>query len=353
VAPKKRKSGTPLKDRLFEEFYSFSFFKAVDLIESIFPDKKPLGRTLVPAEEAVKFSVRPGFTFPPSDISSLEPGDEESPANIAVTFMGLIGPNGVLPYWLNELAEKRNRKKDFSLTAFLDLFHHRLITLFYLAWKKHRFPENYLSGAKDRLSRYMLSLSGLGTRGLSGMIGLPEESLAFYSGLLSRAAPSAVAIEAAVSYLSGAAVGLDQFIEQMIPLDPEDQTQIGSANAQLGVDTICGSYVWDCQAKFRVNLGPMGYDDFLRFLPSGDMLGPIFSLIKYMVGMEYEFETCIILKREEVPPCELGAETQPRLGWTTWIKSSEVVHESDPFITFRESDLMQAGKPVVEDTGKI
>jgi type VI secretion system protein ImpH len=97
VAPKKRKPGTPLKNRLFEEFYGFSFFKAVNLLELLSPDKKPLGQTLVPSEEAVKFSVRPGFTFPPSDISSLEQGDEKSPANMAVTFMGLIGPYGVLP----------------------------------------------------------------------------------------------------------------------------------------------------------------------------------------------------------------------------------------------------------------
>ncbi|MCP4579091.1 MAG: type VI secretion system baseplate subunit TssG, partial [Deltaproteobacteria bacterium] len=327
-------------DRLFEKYYSFSFFKAVDLLESVYPDKKPLGQTLVPGEEAVRFSVKPGFSFPPSDILSLEQGGEDKAADMAVTFMGLIGPNGVLPHCYNELAQERNRKKDFSLTAFLDLFHHRFVTLFYLSWKKHRFPENYLSGAKDRLSRYMLSLSGLGTPGLSKMIGLPEESLAFYSGLLSRCAPSAVAIEAAVSYLSGTTAEVDQFIEQMIPLSPEDQTSIGSANTQLGVDTICGSYVWDCQAKFRVNLGPMGYDDFLRFLPSGDMLGPIFSLVKYMVGMEYEFETSIILRREEVPPCVLGAESQPRLGWTTWIKSPGVVHDDNPYITFQQSELM-------------
>jgi type VI secretion system protein ImpH len=340
VAPKKRESRTSLKNRLAEEFYRFSFFRAVDLLESLLPNKKPLGQTLLPSEEAVRFLVKPGFAFPPSDILSLEQGDEENPAHMAVTFLGLIGPNGVLPDWYNELAAERNRYKDFSFTAFLDIFHHRLITLFYLAWKKHRFPENYLSGAKDRLSRYLLSLSGLGTPGLSGRIGLPEESLPCYSGFLSMQIPSAAAIEATVEYFSGTIVEVEQFIERIIFLSPEDQTQLGSANAQLGVDTVCGSYVWDCQTKFRLKLGPMPYDYFLRFLPSGDMLGPIFSLVKYMVGMEYEFETCIYLRREEIPPCILGTETQPRLGWTTWIKSPEVVHESDPFITFHESDLM-------------
>jgi type VI secretion system protein ImpH len=210
-----------------------------------------------------------------------------------------------------------------------------------LAWKKHRFPENYSPGARDRLSRYLLSLSGLGTPGLGERIGLPEESLAFYSGFLSMQAPSAIAIGAAAEYLSGTAVAVDQFIEKAIPLSPEDQTQLGSENAALGVDTVCGSYVWDCQSKFRLNLGPMKYAEFIRFLPSGDMLGPIFSLVKYMVGIEYEFEACIYLKREDVPPCVLGGRgTAARLGWTTWIETRDFVHEMDPFITFQESDLM-------------
>ena len=339
MAPQKRKSGITLKKRLFEKFYSFSFFKAVDLLESLSPDKQPLGRTLVPEQEAVRFSVKPGFAFPPSDISSLEQNDKDRPVDMAVTFMGLIGPNGVLPHWYNELVEARNRKKNSSLAAFFDIFHHRFISLFYLAWKKHRFPENYLPGARDRLSRYMLSLSGLGTPGLSKMIGLPEESLAFYSGLLSRPAPSAVAIEAVVSYLAGTVVTIDQFIEQMIPLDVGDQTRIGAANSQLGINTVCGSHVRDCQSKFRLNLGPMNYTDYLRFLPGGDMLKPVFSLVKYIVGMEYEFEVCIFLQREEIPPCILGGDTAPRLGWTTWVKSPDFIHESDHGITFQENEM--------------
>lgn len=339
MASQKRQSGTSLKERLFKEFYGFSFFRAVHLLESTFPDKKALGQTLLPREEVVRFSVKPGFTFPASDISNMKHADEEGPVDMEVAFMGLIGPSGVLPDCYNELAIERVRQKDFSLTAFLDIFHHRLISLFYLAWKKHQFPVNYVPGAKDRLSKYLLGLTGLGTPGLTDMIGLPEESLTFCSGLLSRPVPSAVAIEATVSYLSGATVKVEQFIEQTIPLSTEDQTQLGLANEQLGINTVCGSCVWDSQSKFRVHLGPVGYKDFIRFLPTGDMLGPIFSLVRYMVGMEYEFEIRIFLRREEVPPCVLGMETptSPRLGWSTWIKTPGVTMRDDPYVTFQEA----------------
>jgi type VI secretion system protein ImpH len=338
VGSKSRQSDTSLKERFFKEFYKFSFFKAVDLLESLYPDREPLGQSLQPNKEAVRFSVKPGFSFPASDISRVKQGDGSDQVNMEVTFMGLIGPAGVLPHWYNELVMERIYKKDFSLARFLDMFHHRLISLFYLVWKKHRFPENYLPDGKDRLSGYLLSLIGMGTPGLTGMIGLPKESLAFYSGLLSRPVPSAVTIEAAVEYFSGTTVYIEQFIERMLPLSPEDQTQLGSANARLGVDTICGSSVWDCQATFRINLGPVSYDHFLRLLPSGDLLRPIFSLVKYMVGLEYEFEIRLFLRREDVPPCVLGMETPtpPRLGWSTWVKTPGVTMKDDPSVTFQE-----------------
>lgn len=338
MASPKRQSDTSLKDRLFKEFYHFSFFKAVHLLESLFPDKKPLGRTLTPSEEGVRFSVKPGFKFPPSDIAGLKHTDPEKPVDMEIAFMGLIGPSGLLPNWYNELALQRARRKDFTFIDFLNLFHHRLISLFYLAWKKHRLPENYLPGANDRFSKYLLSLIGLGTGGLTEKIGFEHESLLFYSGLLSNTIPSATAIEATVAYFSGVTTRIDQFVERMLPLSIEDQTQLGSANSQLGIDTVCGSYVWESQSKFRINLGPMRFKKFLRFLPTGDLLHPIFSLVRYITGIEYEFEIRVFLKREEVPPCILGEKTpaSPRLGWSTWVKSREITHKEDPYITFQK-----------------
>jgi type VI secretion system protein ImpH len=341
MATTQRKPDPDLKHQLFDRFYEFSFYRAVYLLERFGEPRKKLGEALVPADEPVRFSVRKGLSFPASDISALKDAAAGNAPAMEIAFLGLTGPSGVMPHWYTQLILEREREKDSALADFLDLFHHRLVTLFYLAWKKHRFPENYQVGAMDRLSRYLLSLCGLGTPGLTEMIGLPEEALTFYSGLLSRPVASAVTIEAAVAYFADAPVRVEQFVERVVDLEPSDQTRLGGANALLGEDAICGSQVWECQTKFRVHLGPVGKDKFTRLMPTGDLLVPIFSLVRYMVGIEYEFEIRIYLEKKNVPLCQLGSGgvDAPLLGWTTWVSSPGYEYEEDIFFTFQEYDL--------------
>ena len=342
MASKKREQNTPVKDKLFEEWYKYSFFQAVYLLEAFSPEKKKIGQSLEPGKEAVRFTVKPSLKFPPSDIVELsEPSGEDDPSLMQVAFMGLIGPAGVLPHCYNELAIDRVKHKDNSLVDFLDLFHHRLISLFYLAWKKHQFPVNFLPGAKDKLSSYLLSLCGLGTKGLTGRIGFAEESLSYYSGLLSRQVPSGESIRSTVEHFSGTHTEIEEFVQRLIPLDKTDRTRLGTANSTPGLDVICGTHVWECQTKFMLSLGPMPYMIFMRFFPCNDMHGSTFSLVRYMVGIEYEFDIKIILIREEVPPCILGGlnENSARLGWSTWLKTPDIPLPENPFIIFHERDI--------------
>lgn len=336
MAPEKREQNTSLKERLGEEFFRFSFFQAVYLLECLAPEKTPIGDALRPEDEAVMFRVMPGFSFPPSDITSLRPAEGAERAEMEVAFMGLIGPNGVLPGWYNELAVERIRQQDFSLTSFLDIIHHRFISLFYLAWKKYRLTATHREGAEDRISRSLLSLVGLGTGGLSHRIGLPPESFIYNSGLLSRQVPSAMAISSAVAYYTGVPAEVHQFVDRLIPLDPDDYTLLGASNAELGVTTVCGSEAWENQTKFRLELGPMEYGRFIRLLPSGDLFLPVMSLVRYMVGIEFDFDLRLILRREEVFPCRLGGmETplSPKLGWTTWFTVPGETYHEDPCVT--------------------
>jgi type VI secretion system protein ImpH len=340
MAREKRSTHPPLKEHLFREFYKFTFFQAVTLLERLAPGTQ-LGQELRPSREAVRFSVPPGFAFPPSDLAGLGVRDGEHQPTLEVAFLGLIGPSGVLPSWYNELALERRSQKDGALTAFFDMFQHRLLSLFYLAWKKYRFPISYRPDAQDRLSFYLRSLMGLGTEGVCDRLGLPAESPMYYGGLLSRGVPSAAALSAAVTYYFGVRAEIDQFVARLIELGPEDRTVVGMANSRLGIDTVCGAQVWESQTKFRLNLGPMPFETYLRFLPSGDRLAALFALVRFQVGIEYEFEVRVHLERNDVPACRFGEREggASRLGWSAWLKAPDVALSADPFATFQMEDV--------------
>jgi type VI secretion system protein ImpH len=94
----------------------------------------------------------------------------------------------------------------------------------------------------------------------------------------------------------------------------------------LGRTTIIGSRIWDRQYKFRVVVGPLGFDDYRRMLPGGASLVRLVAMIRNYLGDELEWDLNLILRREETPQIQLGA--QGRLGWTTWLTSR--TPDSDP-----------------------
>ena len=158
-----------LSDRLFREPFVFDFFQAVRVLERLAIERAdenavsprsqagawerggmgyfPVGEDQPPEQEAVRFRAQPSLSFPTSTIvrvvtgdtllashgQSLKPGSKVSPvttpfAEMTVTFMGVTGPIGVLPYHYTALLLRRLRDKDFALRDFLDLFHHREIS---------------------------------------------------------------------------------------------------------------------------------------------------------------------------------------------------------------------------------
>jgi type VI secretion system protein ImpH len=284
-----------------------------------------------PSREVVRFGANTSIAFPASRIQELQWSDSSAPFMV-VNFMGLTGPIGVLPLYYSELLRQRIRDKDRTLQSFFDLFNHRMISLFYQAWEKYRFQVAYERGERDRFSHHLLDLIGLGTRGLADRQAVTDDSLIFYCGLLSLHPRSVSALRNILIDYFDVPVEVEQFVGAWYALDPDNQCQFDvgdSFSEQLGVGAVAGDEIWDQQSGLRVTLGPLSLNEYLDFLPQGSAYAPLQALTKFFVGNHLELEIQLVLKREEVPACELddipgdaGEKVRPQLGWVTWAKSA-------------------------------
>ena len=87
---------------------------------------------------------------------------------VIVAFLGLIGPAGSLPIGYTEMAVEEEYYDHHAFAAFFDIFHHRLLSLFYRAWEKHHFVIGFeqacrRTSARDAITRYLLEFIGMGT----------------------------------------------------------------------------------------------------------------------------------------------------------------------------------------------
>ncbi len=366
----------PVADRLFREGFAFDFFQAVRLLQALEPGRARVGHGGPPQAEAVRFRAHASLSFPPSSIHDLSPaaaGDQ--PPELVQAFLGLTGPNGVLPRHYTELLLKlkvdRQVGERYALRDWLDLFNHRMVSLFYRAWEKYR---PFLGRERDRLGRHdadldtfargLLSFVGLGTPGLRGRLvvaGPPTDAAAerpvrgrvddltliHFAGLFAQRPRSATGLRAIVLDYFGLDVEILQFRGRWLPLEPTSQSRLAGgrgASNQLGVDVVIGERVWDVQGAFEVRLGPLTYAQFRSFLPDrarGTSAFLLAHLVRLYVGPELDFDLRLVLKAAEVPQCRLpvGAATGFVLGWDCWLAGAPLAVDADD-VAFGDAELV-------------
>ena len=335
MAPESRRADSALTEELFAEPFRFDFFQAVRLLELVYPERKPVGRQASPHEEAVRFRTHESLAFPPSAIHDLE-AQEDGAARMTAAFMGLTGPLGVLPRHYTELMLTQARRHDYALRDFFDLFNHRIVSLFYRAWEKYRFPiafERAIKGKEgyDAFSLHMFDLLGMGTGGLRGRLEFGDEALLLYAGLLGQHPHSATALANLLSDYFALPVEVRQFVGQWLEITAENQTRLGEANSAVGASAVAGTQIWDQQAKFTLRVGPISFDDFARLLPHGDVFRPFVQMVRFASGQEFDFDLQLVLRAAEVPWCRLGDEWA-QLGFSTWLKTEEFERDADQVV---------------------
>lgn len=328
--------------KLAAEPYKHDFYMALRRIECAFASLPRLGTAPRPAGEPLRLGQQPALDFAPAALSSLVPGKEGFPPHLSVRFFGLFGPQGPLPLHLADYARERVlHHGDSTLARFADVFHHRLLLLFYRAWAQAQPTVSLDRPGTDRFADYVGSLLGIGTPAHHNRDAVSDHAKLFFAGRQVRQVRNADGLAAALTGYFKVPVHVESFIGHWMELPRSERTRLPSrtdrllgAAAQLGVDAVAGHKVWDRQHKFRIHVGPLGLVQYQSFLPVGSAMGALADWVRHYVGHELEWDLRLVLKRAEVPAAELGG--RGRLGWGTWIGRRRDENDVDSLTLYPE-----------------
>lgn len=313
---------------LFEQLtrapHEFDFFQLLRQLEGLYRDRPRLARSPRPADDPVRLGQQPSLAFPPRTVASFEPGNSGLPPRVEVLFFGLFGPNGPLPIHVTEYVYDRlHNSGDATLARFADVFHHRLLSLFYRGWANAQPCVQYDRPEEDQFWKYVGTQFGMGLPSFRGRDAVPDNAKRYYSGWLACQTRSADGLEAMAGDFFQLPVRIDEFVGRWIDIPDDCRFVLGTVpeTGSLGSSAPIGSQVWNCQQKFRIVFGPLRYDGYARLLPGGESLRRLAALVRNYLGDELEWDVGLILEKVEVPPLVLGG--LGCLGWTTWLSQDD------------------------------
>ncbi|KAA6187368.1 type VI secretion system baseplate subunit TssG [Thiohalocapsa marina] len=319
-----------LLSALEREPWRFGFLQTLRALECQHAERPRLGETVRAADDMVRLGQEPSLIFAPAELAALRRSGTGRAPRLLVYFLGLLGPNGPLPLHLTDYARDRLRNAgDATFARFLDLFNHRMLSLFYRAWAQAQPAVSFDRPGKDRFGTYLGSLHGIGMPGYRHRDAMPDLFKLHHSGHLSCQARHAEGLGAILSDYLKLPVRIEEFIGHWLQLPQDCRWRLGESPEAgcLGLTTTIGGRVWDHQSKFRIRVGPLRLSDYLRLLPGGKSLSAVKAIVRNYVGQPLDWDLNPVLARPEVPAIRLGKAGC--LGWTTWLTSRPLARDGD------------------------
>lgn len=363
MSTKIRRKNTSVITTVLEHTGRFTFTQVVRLLQrasafrgraSTVRDKSDaathsVGHFSPPAKEAIRFSHNPSLAFPNSEVDSVKQGSGASNQwQVTTNILGLTGSMGVLPYHYSELVLQRNKKRDRALMRYLDLFNHRLISLFYQASTKYRLPYTYeahaltrnqLKSSKSNVDRQtfaLLSLIGLGADHLQNRMLVRDESLIYYGGLLSLQVRTAQNLKQIISDYFSVPVSIEEFVGQWQDLIDDVRTRLPwdrhpqGQNSCLGRNSMLGKRGWFAQGKIKISIGPLSQQQHQQFAPGSTSTQTLNELVRLYLGMEREYEFEMLVNRKDINDrVALTKDQPPIMGWSTWLSGTDGATEAE------------------------
>jgi type VI secretion system protein ImpH len=353
---RKRPAKPTAEERLLAHGERYNFFVSVSMLERLTPHAVRVGGEGPYTGESIRFRHAHDLTFSAGELGRIErvkiPQSAEHALDtpryryeVTTAFMGVSGAMTPMPLYLAEEVcqddEGARIKRDF-----LDLFHHRLVSLVYRIGLKFDFAREYTQESNDAWSRRMLAMAGLDAYERWRPRHLSRRQLLRLAPLLSSKVRSAHTLALAVQdvtaeALQDALVHVVQFTGDWTLLDPEQRISLGLANSDVGINAVLGVECFHRAGKATIVIGPLR-DNFRRFLADGDMFPVICELVGMLSPEPIEYELDLVLV--DRPPFLLGHKEGGRVGFDSWLSSRQAQRGQTHLKVQLPKDLLQVSQ---------
>lgn len=326
-----------LEAGLLAEPWRYELFQALRLIECAFAKLPRLGDATRAADEPIRLGQRAELAFPPAEIAAWQPVDAEStaPRRLMIRSFGLFGQQGPLPLHLTDYAEaRRDREYDPAFQDFCDILHHRLALLHYRAWATAAPAVDSDRPAESRFEGFLAAVAGLAERDDDReRRSMTLHHASYFAGQVRHAE----GLRAMLAATFAVTVDIIGFVGQHLTVPAWLQASLGGQSG-LGASAILGSRVFERQGRFRLRLGPLGIEDFQRFLPGTPDGARLAQLVRLAVGDHLSWELQLVLRAKEVPAARLGGKSsgQIRLGLLAWMPGGTAKEDVDALVIAAE-----------------
>ena len=312
-----------LIEELSERIRRVDFVSAIRLVECLHSDKPRLGEAVRIRDDVLRLSQHVSLGFQGTALHGLQPARGKHAYRLHCNFTGLLGSNGPLPLHYTEYADQRARHHgDPTFREFIDLFNHRLLSLLYRA-TAHFDPVINLDRARgNAFDDFLGALGGHmlpGSRDRDGIVdGAKRFQVAWY-GSKSKSPDGLLALIAHYFELPARVL---EFQGDWLALPGDALIRLGRGKGRpsLGVSTYLGRRVWSTSHKFKLQLGPLSWSDYLSFRPGGKRARTLYDLIRNYLGDEWDWDFELIVREGDVGEWRLDRGRS--LGFDSWLTGS-------------------------------
>lgn len=315
---------SPLLHELLTHGHQFTFSQSLRLARRFLDPAGEHGLPDVSWHERVAIRPELSLAFPAADVARVElHGDQ---LHLTTTFLSLYGTASPLPTFYTEDLMDEAAGDESVFRDFLDIIQQRLYHLYFQCWSKYRLAVRIVEESNPVDRQRLLCLIGLGQKELAETV--PESgTLLRYTGILSQHPRSAMGLKAILrDALQLATIRITENIQRMVSIPAEQHLCLGVSGCRLGMDTILGSRIADHMGAFRLEIGPLSWQEFNDFLPDSSQHEKLSRLTRFYLCDPLDLDLKLILAAGEAKPLRLG-DPHSRLGLNTWCFSGESLGE--------------------------